>query len=99
MSVNYTPAGFSQPIIDKSQSELSIHVQPFKDNRSSDRVFWNGGGTDRPPPEILREALMMELQRLGVKITRNFKKAQGYIQGTLTTFYVAELPQNMWTVN
>ena len=90
MSVKYSPSGFSQPVIDKSQSELSIYVPPFKDNRSSDRVFWNGDGTNRPPPEILSEALLMELQRLGVKLTRNLKKAQGYIQGTLTTFNVAD---------
>ena len=89
MSIKYSPAGFYQPVIDKNQSELSIYIPPFKDNRSSDAVFWNGGGTNRPPTEILREALLMELQRLGVKLARSLQKSQGYIQGTLTSFNVA----------
>jgi hypothetical protein len=94
LNVAYQPTGTAQTTVGSDNTPVTLFLPPVEDQRSqgirSLNVCFVGGAhtyqTDRPPTDIVREALATELSLLGVRVSSTATDAQASFKGVLRRF-------------
>jgi len=94
--INYTPINIASPLIDPKK-EVALYLPPVidqrqnKDSKNLHVGLLGGAGvthTSSPPSEIFHDALIKELNQLGIKNSSKESQGQGKIQVFLKVFQV-----------
>lgn len=96
LKVAYQPTDAARPLLDSENTPVTLFLPPVEDQRTNGaqslNVCFAGSAntyrTDRPPTDIVRDALAAELTRLGVRVSRTAIDTQGRFKGALKRFEV-----------